>query len=130
MEFEVHTDERVDVVDVTDAVEDAVPADTERGTCLVYVAHTTAGVIVNEAESGLHADLLAALERFAPSDETYRHDRIDDNADAHLRATLLGSSVTVPVEDGTLALGTWQSIQFVECDGPRTRRLRVTVTDA
>ena len=128
MEFTVETDEAVDVVDVTAAVEDAVPADVERGTCLVFVGHTTAGVTINEAEAGLRSDLRAALERLAPSDEEYRHDRIDDNAAAHLRATLLGSSVTIPIEDGTLALGTWQSILFVECDGPRTRRLRVTVT--
>ena len=128
MELSVHTDGPIDVVDVTEAVEDAVPADVERGTCHVFVGHTTAGVTINEAEAGLRSDLQATLERFAPSDEEYRHDRIDDNAAAHLQAMLLGSSVTVPIEDGTLALGTWQSILFVDCDGPRTRRLRVTVT--
>ena len=124
----VHTDARVDVVDVTDAVAAAVPAGVERGVCTAFVPHTTAGVIVNEAESGLLADLEAALERLVPRDDGYEHDRVDDNADAHLRATLLGSSVSVPVESGALALGTWQSVLLVECDGPRTRTLDVTTT--
>ncbi|WP_435101340.1 secondary thiamine-phosphate synthase enzyme YjbQ [Halarchaeum sp. P4] len=65
-----------------------------------------------------------------PHDEQYAHDRIDDNADAHLRAMLLGESVSVPVSDGELDLGTWQSVLFVECDGPRTRSVTVTVAPA
>ncbi|USZ67787.1 secondary thiamine-phosphate synthase enzyme YjbQ [Halorussus salilacus] len=127
--FEVETDDRVAVVDVTDRVADEVPADAS-GVCTVFVPHTTAGVVVNEAESGLLTDLEAHLERVAPSDRDYRHDRIDDNAAAHLRAVALGESVSVPVEGGDLALGTWQSVLFVDCDGPRTRRVEVAVADA
>ena len=130
MPIEVRTSDRVDVVDVTSKVSNAVPADLERGICTVYVPHTTAGVIVNEAEAKLLSDVETTLERLVPRGEGYEHDAIDDNADAHLRATLLGESVTVPVVDGDLDLGTWQSILFVECDGPRSRQLRVvTVAD-
>ena len=130
MQLDVATDDRVAIIDVTGRVSEAVPADTGAGLCVVSVPHTTAGVVLNEAEGGLMADLEAALEAWVPRRDNYRHDAVDDNADAHLRASLLGSSVTVPVAAGTLALGTWQSVLFVECDGPRSRRLEVTVVPA
>lgn len=126
MEFTVSTDDRLTVVDVTDRVAAAVPADTS-GTITVYVEHTTAGVTINEAESRLLGDFEQALADLVP-DEGWAHDEIDDNADSHVRAMLVGPSATVPVEDGQLGLGTWQSVLLVECDGPRTRTVRV-VTD-
>lgn len=129
MEIDVQTSDRVDIVDVTSEVAQAVPDDLESGTCTVFVRHTTAGVIVNENESRLRSDIEDALESLVPRGEGYDHDVIDDNADAHLRAMLLGESVTVPVEEGDLALGTWQSIMFVDCDGPRSRQLQVVMTD-
>lgn len=128
MDIEVSTTDRVDVVDVTDRIEDTIPADTD-GICHVFVEHTTAGVIVNEYERRLVKDVEDFLEELAPRGADYDHDAIDDNADAHLRAVLLGESVTVPVRDGRLALGTWQSIMLVEGDGPRNRRLTVTVVE-
>ncbi|MBX0323179.1 secondary thiamine-phosphate synthase enzyme YjbQ [Halomicroarcula sp. F13] len=130
MRLQIDTDERVTVVDVTDDVAEAVPEDVEAGVCTVFVRHTTAGVCVNEAEQRLLTDVENALERLVPTDGGYDHDRLDGNADAHLRAMLLGSSVSVPVRDGDLALGTWQSVLFVECDGPRTRAVDVTVTSS
>jgi secondary thiamine-phosphate synthase enzyme len=123
MALEVDTDERVEVVDVTDRVAERVPPDAD--TCTVFVPHTTAGVVVNENEGRLLTDLEDALADLVPESGGYGHDELDGNADAHLRSMLLGEHVTVPVDDGDLALGTWQSILFVECDGPRTRRLRV-----
>ncbi|GGN08492.1 secondary thiamine-phosphate synthase enzyme YjbQ [Halarchaeum nitratireducens] len=126
MRLSIDTTDRLAVTDVTARVADAVPSDVERGVCTVFVPHTTAGVVVNEAESGLLDDVEAALARLVPDDD-YAHDAIDDNADAHLRALLLGSSVSVPVADGSLDLGTWQSVLFVECDGPRTRSIDVRV---
>lgn len=126
--LEVHTDERVDVRDVTADVAEAVP-DGADGVCTVFVQHTTAGVVVNESERRLLADVTDALERLIPRDGGYEHDELDGNADAHLRSMLLGSSVSIPVEDGELALGRWQSVLFIECDGPQTRSLRVTVTE-
>jgi len=130
MSVQVDTSGRVDVVDVTSDVTDSLPAEADRGVCTVFVPHTTAGVVVNEHETRLLSDVERALERLVPRDEVYDHDAVDDNADAHLRAMLLGQSVSVPVVDGALALGTWQSVLLVECDGPRTRTLEVTVTPA
>lgn len=128
MSIQVDTTERIEVVDVTDDVVDALPADIDDGVCTVFVSHTTAGVVLQEHERRLLADIERTLERLVPGEETYDHDAIDDNADAHLRTMLLGQSVSIPVADGDLALGRWQSVLFVECDGPRTRSLDVVVT--
>jgi secondary thiamine-phosphate synthase enzyme len=122
-EFTVSTDEQTQAIDVTDEVEAALPDDAE-GTATVFVEHTTAGVVVQEAESRLLGDIERAVEGLVP-DEGWRHDQVDDNADSHLRSMLLGEHVTVPVADGELDLGTWQSVVFVECDGPRRRTVRV-----
>jgi len=122
-EFTVSTDERTQAIDVTDEVATALPDDAD-GTCTVFVEHTTAGVVVQEAESRLLTDIERAVAGLVP-DEGWRHDEIDDNADSHLRALVLGEHVTVPVADGELDLGTWQSVVFVECDGPRQRTVRV-----
>jgi secondary thiamine-phosphate synthase enzyme len=121
--FEISTDDRISVVDVTDRVEDCLPADAA-GTATVFVQHTTAGVTVNESERRLLGDFESALSDLVP-DSGWDHDRIDDNADAHVRSLLVGPDATVPVVDGTLQLGTWQSVLFVECDGPRTRTVQV-----
>jgi len=121
--FEVSTDERVTTADLTDRVAAAIPAGTT-GTCTVYVEHTTAGVSINEAEGRLLGDIERVLTEIVP-ESGWAHDEIDDNADAHLRSMLLGRDVTVPVTDGDLGLGTWQSILLVECDGPRRRTITV-----
>ncbi|WP_049937724.1 secondary thiamine-phosphate synthase enzyme YjbQ [Haloplanus natans] len=123
MEFTVSTDARLDVVDVTDRVAAAVAGEDE-GTATVFVDHTTAGVVVNEAEPRLLEDVRTFLSNLVP-DEGWRHDELDGNADSHLRAMLLGPSATVPVVDGEPALGRWQSVLLVECDGPRERTVRV-----
>jgi secondary thiamine-phosphate synthase enzyme len=104
MRFDVSTDRRTQVVDVTDRVREAVP-DGHDGTCTVYVRHTTAGIVVNEAESRLLADVERFVSDLAP-DDGWRHDEIDDNADSHPRALLLGPSVTLPVRNGRIDLGT------------------------
>ncbi|MEF8978850.1 MAG: secondary thiamine-phosphate synthase enzyme YjbQ [Haloarculaceae archaeon] len=122
-EFTVQTDGRLSVVDVTDRIEDVLPAEAS-GTATVFVRHTTAGVTVNEAEPRLLSDFERALGELIP-DDGWQHDEIDDNADSHLRAMLVGPGATVPVENGSLDLGTWQSVLFVECDGPRTRTVEV-----
>ncbi|WP_457620224.1 secondary thiamine-phosphate synthase enzyme YjbQ [Methanopyrus sp.] len=127
-ELKVESERRVQVIDVTDQVREKVrESGVESGIAHVYSRHTTAAVVVNESESGLLRDIVNKLEELVPRGAGYEHDRIDNNADAHLRALLLGSSVTIPVSDGDLMLGTWQSVLFVELDGPRSRRLLVTV---
>jgi secondary thiamine-phosphate synthase enzyme len=128
MSLTVTTDDRLTTVDVTDRVADAIPAGVD-GTATVYVRHTTAALVVQEAESRLLEDLETFLADVVP-DSGHAHDALDDNADSHLRATLLGPSVAVPVRDGALDMGTWQSILLVECDGPRERTISVTVTPA
>ena len=123
--FTVATDGHTAVHDVTDRVRDALPADAT-GTCTVFCEHTTAGLVVNEAERRLLDDIESFVADLAP-DGGWRHDERDGNADSHLRALLLGAHVTVPVVDGDLALGRWQSVLLVECDGPRERSIRVIV---
>ena len=121
----VETDSRTECIDITDRVAATLP-DNADGVCTVFSQHTTMGVVVNEAESRLLDDLAAALDDLIP-DSGWQHDEIDDNADSHVRAMLVGESVTVPVADGTPQLGRWQSILAVECDGPRSRTLTLCV---
>jgi len=116
------------VIDITRQVNEAVgESGVAEGICLVYTLHTTTGIVINEAETGLVADLLRRLMSLAPPGAGYLHDRIDENAHAHLQAVLLGNSRTIPVEEGCLALGTWQRVLFVELDGPRRRKVIVRV---
>lgn len=121
----VSTTDRLAVHDVTDAVVEAVPSGAE-GVCTVFSEHTTAGLLVNEPERRLLDDVESFLSSVV-ADEGWEHDALDGNADAHLRAMLLSNSVTVPLDGGELALGRWQAVLLVECDGPRERRLRVVV---
>jgi secondary thiamine-phosphate synthase enzyme len=100
------------------------------GICLISTRHTTAGIIINENESGLKEDILDLLNKLVPAGAGYRHDRIDNNADSHLKAVLLGASEALPVSGGKLELGTWQRIFFAEMDGPRSRTVNVTLLKA
>ncbi|WP_049925263.1 secondary thiamine-phosphate synthase enzyme YjbQ [Halopiger goleimassiliensis] len=128
MTFAVDTDDRLTTVDVTDRVAERVPDDLKEGVVTAFVQHTTAALVVQEDDPRLRDDLESFLSELVP-DEGHAHDRLDGNADSHLRATLLGPAVTVPVVVGELDLGTWQSILLVECDGPRTRSVAVTTTE-
>ena len=121
--FTVDTDRRLQVLDITDRVEATVPEDAD-GTVTVFVRHTTAGIAVNEAESRLLGDFEAFLADVV-DDDGWGHDRLDGDADPHLRALLVGAAETLPVSDGRLDLGTWQSVLLVECDGPRSRTVDV-----
>jgi secondary thiamine-phosphate synthase enzyme len=128
MLLDIHTGSRIELVDITLQVEDHVRGSTIRnGLCVISTRHSTTSIIINENESGLCSDILNMLERLIPPLAGYDHDRIDNNADAHLKAVLLGSGETVPVIDGKLVLGTWQRIFFAELDGPRHRNVDVTV---
>jgi secondary thiamine-phosphate synthase enzyme len=123
--FEVRTPRRVAFVDITAQVVAAVEGHGE-GAVIVYVPHTTAGVTINEdADPSVRADLEMALERLVPSDLPFTH--VEGNSDAHTKASLMGSSATIPMAGGRLQLGTWQGIYLAEFDGPRTRRVLVSV---
>jgi secondary thiamine-phosphate synthase enzyme len=122
MEIEIKTNKRVELIDITDRVQALVGTD---GIVLAFVTHTTAGVYVNENEPGLIADVVDMLDRLVPQ-KSYQHNRIDSNADSHLKAILVGNSAVIPVEQGKLRMGTWQRLFFCEFDGPRRRKVHVT----
>lgn len=130
--FEVETRDAKQCIDLTDRVRAVVKrAGIEAGLCHVMVLHSTAAVVVNEFDDpNIGKDLLSALDRAVPDHAGWLHDRIDDNAHAHIKATLLGPSELVPVKGGDLLLGTWQRILLVELDGPRSRKLSVTILRA
>ncbi len=125
---DVHTSQRVEMVDITRLVEEAVRNSAlQEGLVNIFSRHSTSAVVINENEAGLVEDFLVALEKLMPTGAGYLHDRIDNNADSHIRGFLVGGSQTVPFQEGRMMLGTWQSIFFVELDGPRHRKLTVTV---
>ncbi|MBI3247976.1 MAG: YjbQ family protein [Deltaproteobacteria bacterium] len=128
MELKVHTSKRCEVVDITAQVSEAVrSANIDEGLCCIFVPHATAAVVINENDDmQIGQDLLDALERMVP-EGVWRHDKVDSNGAAHLKSAILGPSETIPVLSGRLALGTWQSVMFVELDGPRDRKVIVTV---
>lgn len=126
--MDIQTTARTELIDITDRVRAAVrERGVKDGICLISTRHTTSSLIINENERGLRKDILEMLETLVPENKSYAHNQIDNNADSHLRAVLLGNSVSIPVEDGHLVLGTWQSIFFVELDGPRNRSVNVKV---
>jgi secondary thiamine-phosphate synthase enzyme len=124
LEISVRTPEREVLVDISAHVEAAVSQAHPRfsGLVNVFVPHTTAGVTINEgADPSVVRDLVESLRRLVPRDAGYRHG--EGNSDAHIKASLIGSSILVPVGQGRLRLGTWQSIYLAEFDGPRNRRV-------
>jgi secondary thiamine-phosphate synthase enzyme len=127
-EFSIRTRKTQEMIDITAQVAEVVRrAGAASGLCAVYVPHATAAIVINEnADPNVCQDILDALGRMVP-EGAWRHDRIDHNAAAHIKATILGPSETVPVEAGRLRLGTWQSIMLVEFDGPRDRAVIVAV---
>ena len=120
----VQTSSRNEMVDVTDRLRKVVRSfNLAEGMLIVYVPHTTAAITINEnADPDVKSDLLAKLSALVPKSETYyRH--AEGNSDSHLKAAMLGHSVTVLVEAGKLVLGRWQGVYFCEFDGPREREL-------
>ena len=121
----VKTHSRIDMVDITPLVQREISkGEVTEGLCVVYVPHTTAGVTINEgADPAVCQDITRKLSELVPPNAGYRH--MEGNADSHINASIMGSSVTVLVESGRLVLGTWQKIFFCEFDGPRSRRVYV-----
>ncbi len=126
IEISVETKKETEIIDITNEVVKFVEKSGVRnGFVSVHTMHTTTGIYVNENETGLKGDILDVLEKLVPKGAGYKHDNIDRNAHAHIRAVLLGHSRIFPVVDGKLKIGTWQSILFVEFDGPRKRRILI-----
>ncbi len=125
--FPVHTSSHNQFVDITPNVADAVrESGVKSGLCTVFVPHTTAAVTINEnADPDVVRDIISTLERLVPHSGAYRHS--EGNSDAHIKASMMGFSVTILVESGRLVLGMWQGIYFCEFDGPRNRKVYVKV---
>jgi secondary thiamine-phosphate synthase enzyme len=123
----VKTRSRIEMVDITSSVQKEISkSKTSDGLCLVYVPHTTAGITINEgADPAVCKDIMDKLNELVPANAGYRH--MEGNADSHIKASLMGSSVHVMVENGHLVLGTWQKIFFCEFDGPRSRRVYLQI---
>jgi len=126
-EITIKTGKRNEFVDITQEVAELISAQgVEEGFVILYVPHTTAGITINEhADPSVKRDILNKLEELVPPDKGYTH--MEGNADSHIKATLVGNTLTIPISGGRLLLGTWQGIFFCEFDGPRTRKLIVKV---
>ena len=126
--LELVTTQKAEMLDLTKRVRAEVKqSGIENGLCVVTSGHTTGGLTINEnTDPDVQTDILNALERAVPAGATYyKHE--EGNAHAHAKAVLTGFSVTLPVQSGKLILGTWQAIYFCEFDGPRNRKLSVTI---
>lgn len=126
-ELEIGTSSRTQALDITERVESTVRRNgVNDGICIVCVPHTTAGIMINEgADPAVVEDILAKLEELVPWGDPYRH--AEGNSAAHIKSSLLGHSVTLAIKNGKLRLGTWQAIFFCEFDGPRRRRLQISI---
>lgn len=124
--FNVKTRSRTEFIDITTDVQRAVETiGIKSGIVTVFVPHTTAGITINEnADPDVRDDIISTLDRLVPWNSRYAH--TEGNAAAHVKASLMGFSVSVPVEDGKIRLGTWQGIYLCEFDGPRTRSVWVS----
>jgi len=137
MEFTIKSRKREEIIDITNEVSEAVSklcdenkkriCNKDIGACLVYVPHATCAIIVNENyDSAVCRDILQYLKKQIP-EGIWEHDKIDSNADSHIKSTLLGPGQIVPIDAGKLQLGRWQGIALAEFDGPRERRIIVKI---
>ncbi len=124
----VKTAKRIELIDVTDKVQDAVSkSKIKDGICYVFCPHTTAGLTINEnADPSVKQDIINALDKIIPENAGYLHS--EGNADSHIKSSIFGSSLTIFVEQRQLFLGTWQGVYLCESDGPRSRELWVKIT--
>jgi secondary thiamine-phosphate synthase enzyme len=125
--FTVSTGKRTELIDITsEVVSEIRRSKIGDGICVVYVPHTTAGITINEnADPTVRSDIIMELNKRIPFEDGYRH--LEGNSAAHIKASIMGCSVTIPVESGRPVLGTWQGIYLCEFDGPRTRKVLVKI---
>jgi secondary thiamine-phosphate synthase enzyme len=125
IELSVKTTKRIQAINITSQIAHAV-REKEGSLVHIYTPHTTCGLIINEqADPDVIGDIMSALDRMVPADYPYAHQ--EGNSDAHIKAVLTGSSVSIPLSGGDLNLGTWQGIFFMEFDGPRERKVTITI---
>jgi len=127
MTINVTTSAREQLIDITRKIQSAVhDSKIENGVCFVHIAHTTAGLTINEnADPDVLHDILLSLDDIVKEQREFRHG--EGNSTAHVKSSLMGNSVSAPIKNGKLLLGTWQGIYFCEFDGPRNRCAWVTV---
>jgi secondary thiamine-phosphate synthase enzyme len=125
----LQTTKKREMINITDEVKKIIKeSGLEEGTCLLYVPHTTAGITVNEgADPAVTEDILDKLSELVPESPDYHH--TEGNADAHIKSTIVGTSLTLLIKDAKLVLGTWQSVFFCEFDGPRERKVMVKLVN-
>ena len=121
--LEVKTRTRTELVDITSEIKKIVKeGQVKNGVCCLFIPHTTAGITINEnADPSVRQDILRELDKVIPFEDNYSHG--GGNAAAHIKASLVGFSATIFIEEGNLVLGTWQGIYFCEFDGPRIRKV-------
>lgn len=119
-EIKINTNKNFEIIDITSKINELI--DVEEGIVTIFSRHSTSAIVVNENEKGLLHDLEFMLNNLVSDKFSYEHDRIDNNAKSHLKSFLLSSSETIPIKNYKLALGTWQSVFFIELDGPRSNR--------
>jgi len=126
-QFSINTGSSTEMVNITSQVQNELgKTEIKNGICTVFVPHTTAGITINEgADPDVADDMIMEINKIVPLQDGYKH--AEGNSAAHVKTTLFGSSVQVPVENGRLSLGTWQAIFLCEFDGPRNRRVAVQV---
>lgn len=123
--LKINTNKSFEIIDITSKVNELI--DIEEGIVSIFSRHSTSAIVVNENEQGLLNDFEFMLSNLVMDKYSYQHDRIDNNAKSHLKSFLLSSSECLPIKNGRLDLGTWQSVFFIELDGPRSNRT-VTLT--
>ena len=116
----LNSNRNFEIIDITSRINEEI--DIDEGIANIFSRHSTSAIVVNENESGLLADLELMLKDLVSDKYSWQHDRIDNNAKSHLKSFLLSSSETIPISNGKLDLGTWQSVFFIELDGPRKNR--------
>ena len=128
-EFFVETNSHEEAINITEKIQEIVSrSGVKNGLCNIYVPHATAGLIINEdADPNVMIDLFNALRKSIPDHAGWLHDRIDNNAAAHIKSSITSCSVNIPIIDGKPGLGTWQGVMLLEFDGPRRRRVIVTI---
>lgn len=126
--MELDTSQRVEITDITQSINAALlESGLKKGLVNIYSKHSTSAIFINENETGLVEDYVDLIKSLVPEGNNYRHDRIDNNADSHLRSFLIGNNETIPFTNSRMDLGTWQSVFFLEMDGPRNRKVTVTI---
>ncbi|MFO8015525.1 MAG: secondary thiamine-phosphate synthase enzyme YjbQ [Candidatus Woesearchaeota archaeon] len=128
-EISVSTGSKTELVDITEEVSSIVgQSGLEHGICHLFVPHATAGLTINEnADPNVKDDILKMLSEAVPQGR-WKHDKVDNNGAAHIKSSIIGPDLTMPVKDSELVLGTWQNILLCDFDGPRKRRIIITLT--